>query len=266
MQRQIAYLLLVIAAASPSGFTQNPISIAVAPQIVISLPADIPPEVVWMRYALYGPQGSGGGGRRGETLTPKPNRRHSISATFAGAPARYAKIVMYAPGCQFVTYDLDLESGSDITEQFQCVPLPSRKIRGFIPPNKIPSNRFLPEKKLDIAAYEDGTWVCRFVLQHRREDAIIEAGSCLGSDIPLGKVGEIDTARDGNFEITIPDFTRDPVFDRFAEHRNFGVIELGLREKVIGHRLGSIKPLDGDNFGLNIQVDYQEPIMFTTAN
>lgn len=254
-------------AACSSGFTQDdPGTAAVAPRIIIYLPDNLPPEVVWMRYALYGPEGSGGRISRGESLKAEPNFRHYISAVFGGAPARYAKVVIYAPGCQFVTYDLDLESGSDITEQFQCDSLPTRTVHGFLRPDKIPSNTYLAEKKLDIAAYEDGNWACRFLLQQRREATIIQVGSCLGSDIPLGTVGEIDPARGGIFAITIPDFTRDPMFDKFAEHGKFGVIELALREKKIGRMLATIRPDDGSELGLNVQAEYREPVTFTTVH
>jgi len=119
---------------------------------------------------------------------------------------------------------------------------------------------------VDIAAYEDGDWVCRFFFQPRPEATIIQSGSCLGSEIPLGTVGEIDPARGGNFEITLPDFTRDPVFDKFGEHGKFGVIDLALREKKIGRVLATIKPEDGPDRGLNVQDEYREPLTFTTGH
>jgi hypothetical protein len=101
--------------------------------------------------------------------------------------------------CQFAAYDLDLESGSEITQQFRCDSLPTGTVHGFIRPDKVPSNTYLAEKSLDIAAYEDGDWVCRFFFQPQPESTIIQGGSRLGSEIPLGRVGEIDPARGGNF-------------------------------------------------------------------
>jgi hypothetical protein len=264
--KRIVLSLLVICIAPNCGFAQGARDAAVTPQIIIDLPDDVPPETVWVRYALYGPDGSGGRISQGERLKAEPNFRHYISAVFGGAPARYAKIVIYASGCKLAAYDLDLESGSDITEQFRCDSLPTRTVRGFIRPDKIPSNTYLAEKKLEIAAYEDGDWVCRFFFQPRPEATIIQGGSCLGSEIPLGTVGEIDPARSGNFEITIPDFTRDPVFDKFGEHGKFGVIDLALREKKIGRVLVTIKPEDGPERGLNVQDEYREPLTFTTGH
>jgi hypothetical protein len=91
--------LLVLITACSCGLAQQGGTAAVAPRIILNLPHNISPEVVWVRYSLYGPVGSGGTGR------------HYIAAVFDGAPARYAKVVIYAPQCKFATYDLDLASG-----------------------------------------------------------------------------------------------------------------------------------------------------------
>ena len=206
-------------------------------------------------------------GSTGDTLQAEPNFRHYIAAVFDGAPARYAKVVIYAPQCKFATYDLDLASGSDVSEQFQCEPLATKTIHGFLDPKKIPSNTYLPDKKLDVAAYLDGDWVCRFMLQQPgATKPLIEVGTCLSSNIPLGIVGEINPGCGGSFDITVPDFTQDPVFDRFARHGRFGVIELALKEKKIGRTLATIKAEDEPRMGLNVQGDYSDPVVFTRVH
>jgi hypothetical protein len=256
--------LFVIVLASGASFTQSvPALVTAAPHIVVNLPAHIAPEAVWVRYVLYGPEGSGriSGG---STLKLEPKSRHyDIVAVLGGAPAWHAKLVMYAPGCQFATYDLDLTSGSDITEQFQCEPLSTKTLHGFLPPKDIPSNTYFAEKKLDVIGYLDGDWVCRSFLQQPHGAAIIEAGSCLGSVIPLGTVGQIDPARGGVFEMTFPDFTRDPVFGKFGSSGKFGVIQLALKEKKTGRTLTTITANDAPEFGLNVQGEYREPVVFT---
>ena len=256
-------MLLVICAARTCGFAQEADRGAVAPRIIIKLPDDIPSEVVWVRYEL-GPAGGGGRGSKGETLKAE-SFPYYISAQFEGAPARHAKVVIYAPGCQFATYDLDLDGGSDITEQFQCAPLINKTVHGFLRPDQIPTNTYLAEKKLDIAGYLDGNWVCDLFLQ-RRKSTIIEGGSCLGSDIPLGTVGQLDPSRRGDFEMTIPDFTRDPVFKNFARHGKFGVIELALKEKKIGRTLATIKADNNPELGLSVQDEYPDLVAFTTVH
>jgi hypothetical protein len=140
-----------------------------------------------------------------------------------------------------------------------------RTIHGFLSPNEIPTNTYLAEKKLDVTGYLDGDWVCRFLLQQRHGATIIEAGSCLSSGIPLGTVGQIDPAQDGAFEITFPDFTRDPVFDKFVRGGKFGVIQLALKEKKIGRTLATITATDAPEFGLNVQAEYRDPVIFAAV-
>lgn len=266
MNRRLVPALTLVSVCT-CAFTQQVRTNANAPRIIILLPHDIRPEVVWVRYALYGPEGTGGRISEGDTLRAEPNFTHSIPAVFDGSPARYAKIVIYAPRCKFAIYDLDLGSGSDISQQFQCEPLGTKAIHSFLSPKEIPSNTYLIEKRLDVAAYLDGLWVCRFLLQMPRSSRPqIEAGSCLGSEIPLGTVGEIDPGRGGRFDMTIPDFTHDPVFDKFEQRGKFGVIELVLKEKKIGRVLATIKPENPSELGLNVQPAYHEPVIFTRVH
>lgn len=262
MEKRIVGLLVLVTYAS--GF-QEISNAQNAPRIIINLPDSISPESVWIRYALYGPEGSGG--RISTGGMAKDGSGHlEIPALFDGVAAQKAKIVVYAPGCQFGIYDSDRISGSDISLRFQCEPLPTKMVHSFLAPTEIPSNTYLSEKKLDIAGYLDGNWACDFFLQHRLGSTVTEAGSCLGSDIPLGRIGEINPAYGGTFDITIPDFTRDPVFDRFANHGKFGVIELALKEKNIGHSLGTITANAAPELGLNIQTKYQDPVVFTRVH
>ena len=259
MRAKIIGLLIVIVAASDCLLTQSTDTpLATAPRIIVNLPDNIPSDAVWIRYSLTGP------GSTGATVKPEPNLRQYVIYTMAGAsPPQHAKIVIYAPGCRFKTYSLDLDGTSDISKQFECESLPTKTVHGFLPPAQIPSSIFTAERKLDILGALEGDWVCRFFLQER-------SGSCLGSNIPLGRVGEIDPAKGGTFEITIPDFTRDPVFKGIGEtprSGHFDVIELGLHDKQVGRSLGTIKPEDAGRpeSGLNVQIEYRDPVMFTRA-
>jgi hypothetical protein len=134
-------------------------------------------------------------------------------------------------------------------------------LHGFLPPAQIPS-KFSVEKELAVLAELEPDWVCDFFLQ----DA---GGSCLGADIPLGAVGKFDPARGGAFEITIPDFTRDPLFKGIGDASwfgDFGVILLGLQEKKIGRGWWGIKPEKaGPKSGLNIESEYANAVKFTSV-
>jgi hypothetical protein len=71
----------------------------------------------------------------------------------------------------------------------------------------------------------------------------------------LGSVGELDPENGGAFEITLPDFTRDPLYKGagdFPRFGNFGTIQLVLLDRAIGRSLASIKPeIAGPDLDLN---------------
>jgi len=250
--------VLIVLVVTYRAFTQDVAGPpAASPRILIKLPDNIPSESVWIRYAL---RGSGG---TGAIVKREPNlRRYIIGAMVGDKAAREARIVVYAPGCQFKSYTIDLRAVSDILENFQCDSLPNKVVHGFLPPTEIPSGKFVGEKKLAISGELEPDWVCGFFLEQT-------GGSCLGASIPLGNIGDLDPAGAGNFEITIPDFTRDlqfkithdaPVFS------NFGEIIFVLRDKTSGRILGLMKPENaGPESGLNIESVYPNPVEFTMA-
>lgn len=225
-----------------------------APRITIKLPDNVPADAVWVRYALYGREG--GRISRGDTLEPTASH-FEIFAVVGAAPAQEARVVLYAPGCQFAVFDINIDG--DVVGQFRCEALPTKTVHGYLDPKKIPSNTFSADKKLDIDGYFTADWVCGLFLQPRR-GANIGGGSCLGSGMRLGTIGQIDPAEGGKFNITIPDFTRDPVFHKTG---GFGVIQLSLNERKLGRPLATIKAADSPELGLNVQIEYPDPVVFT---
>jgi hypothetical protein len=261
-KRAILPLLLVFAVPS-CGFAQQ--AAPSTPQdIIIELPRNIQPEKVWIRYMLSGPDGGGriSGGER----TKVEANQYSIPAIYGGVPAQHARMVLYAPGCQFATYDLDLGGKSETTRAFQCDPLPSKKVHGFLNPEEFPTTIDPAEKKLDIEGDLDGAWVCEYFFQPWPEQTNAIFGSCLGSTVPLGGLGRLDLADKGMFEMTSPDFTRDPVFERFARKGKFGVIKLTLKEKKFERALTTIRAEDSPELGLNVQANYPDLVIFTRVH
>jgi hypothetical protein len=180
--------LIVIVVASDCGFTQDAYTPA-APRILIELPDNIPSDAVWIRYLLSGP---GNSGSAIAILKPEPSlRQYVINATFGDKPAAYAKIVVYARGCQFNTHTIEFDDASDVSKHFECDPLPGKIVHGFLPPAQIPSS-ISAEKKLEISGELEPDWVCDFLLEQRRDTDIIRVGSCLGASISLGGVGDLD--------------------------------------------------------------------------
>jgi hypothetical protein len=257
-------VLIVMVVATGFAFAQDiSATAAPVPRILIELPDNIPSDAVWIRYVLTGP-GSGGA-----VVRPEPNRkRYVIDARIEGKPAQHAKIVAYAPGCQFKTYTIDFDGAPDVSKRFECDPLLRKTVHGFLPPAQRPSS-ISAEKKLEISGELEPDWVCNFLLEQRQGTAIVRAGSCLSAPIPLGSVGELDPENGGAFEITIPDFTRDLLYKGagdFSRFSNFGTIQLVVRDKKIGRSLASIKPeIAGPDSDLKVQSEYTNPVKFTTV-
>jgi hypothetical protein len=93
---RIIGLLIAIVVANACAFSQDvgPPA-APAPRILIELPDNIPSDSVWIRYLLSDP------GSSAEIVKREPNlRRYVIDARIGLKPARHAKIVIYAVGCQ----------------------------------------------------------------------------------------------------------------------------------------------------------------------
>ena len=231
------------------------------PRIVLQVEDDLPSHDFWIRYSL---SEEGGGVVKIKT---DPGRRQYVIYGAAGAtPVQSAKIFIYARGCQFKTYDLELGGSSGTVVPFGCTTLPTTTVHAFLPPAQIPHNSYTQESNLDIFGELDGSPICDFLLTSTRSPTAIQAGSCLGSGIPLGTVGEIDPLRGGAFDITIPDFALDPLFKSIGgipRTGEFGVIELSLRVKLIERPLGTIKSEGTDVMtGLRVRAHYPDPVLF----
>jgi hypothetical protein len=227
-----------------------------APRIIIKLPDNVAPGSVWIRY-LVDRRIS-----RGEPIRVQGDSREYLILRPRGPDGQpeNVKIVLYSSGCKFKIYDLALVGVSDLEEPFQCDPLPTKTLRGFISPNEIPRATYsATEKRLDVAGELEADWICSFFLQPN-------GGSCLGSGVPLGRVGILDPAEGGRFEITIPDFSRDPSFKLATGWKSeFGTIEMGLHDRTVGVVLGGIMPMDSTlgRRALIVQADYPDTIVFT---
>jgi hypothetical protein len=97
--------------------------------VTISLPANIPSETVQIRYFLIGSFGGYGG-----YMEPKQElSAYEIEASKDGEPASSIKIIVYAAGCRFQTFDPDLSPLTASKQRFVCESLPQTRISGQIP-------------------------------------------------------------------------------------------------------------------------------------
>ncbi len=258
--------LIVMLAASACSFAQDVgLRATTAPRIIVELPYNVPSETVWIRYLLSGIGSSGAIVKRERDL-----RQYVIEGIIEGNPAQGAKVVVYAPGCQFKAYTIDFHGTHDVTERFQCDSLPTKTLVGFLPPAQIPQPLLAQEKKLAITGELEPDWVCNFLLLQKQGATLTISGSCLGAGVPLGRVGELVLAKEGEFEMTIPDFTRDPLFrgtEDVPKFGDFGEIQFAIHDSIIVEKsLAGLRVENGDRrAGLRVEEKYATPVRFTTS-
>ena len=100
-----------------------------APAVSIELPPEIRSETFQIKYSLSGSLGYVGG-----SIDPKPGLRtiRVNASNDEGQAATAIKILMYAPGCDFMTFKLLLGTAV-IPERFVCNSLPKVSLSGEVP-------------------------------------------------------------------------------------------------------------------------------------
>jgi len=259
----IVSTILVSAFVQASSAQADPAATTTIPRIVVTLPDGIAPETVMIRYLFFAPDGRGAGAA---VKTQEGVRQYVISTAVEGHAAVRAKLVAYAPGCQTMRWELQMNS-QDASEQFVCDALQTTSIRGFLAPSDIPAS-LVPERdvKLDIFGELEADWICNFFMQvNSATPKGVGGGSCMVPSIRLGRVGILDPADNGFFEFTIPDFTHDPAYEAglLDSVKAFGWLEILLRDRTTGRPLASIVPSDDNERGLEIKRQYGDPLVFT---
>jgi len=235
-------------------------------RISVLLNPTVHSEVVDIRYEMVGDFGG-----YYSFVRPQPDvHQYLIPASFENKPAREMTIVVYAPGCQFQALHFYLAvPAPQVNRQFDCRPLRTLSIAGYIDPRGLPSDR-----PLAIVAELEADWLC----------ALFQLMDCLVPSVRLGQVGSIDAAARGDFEVSIPDFFADPLVntivsptapDFFADPlanaivsptahpRGVGTVILVLRNEL-GQTVAAIRPKENtpENQWLTVQREYQTPTIF----
>jgi hypothetical protein len=220
-----------------------------ASRVSITLDSNIHSEDVDIWYKMVGDFGG-----HVSFVRPQPNvRQYFITASFENKPAKEMTVVVYATGCQFEAFEIDLAtSEQEVKRQFDCQPLRTVRITGYIDPQELPS-----DKPVTITAGLSADWLCRF----------FHLWDCLVPSVHLGQVGSIDPAADGNFEMAIPDFSADPLVNSVTQPTTnalrVGTVLFVLRDKL-GRTVAAIRPKGStpENRDLTIQREYPSPIVF----
>ncbi|HEY6491210.1 MAG: hypothetical protein WCC26_17515 [Terracidiphilus sp.] len=206
-----------------------------SPTIRLSLPPDIPSNSVHINYFLTGPFGGYGG-----FVTPASGRSsYEIIAAVDGKPAERVKLIFYAPGCQIETLDIQMQSQT-VSQQLLCVPLAQKILHGQIMP--APITQQLSEVEVTYLAM----WDHRF----------FGIGDGLVTTIP---VATAIPDQNGNFEVTLPDF---------SAQANLGEAEFRftLREIKTGNIIAFLSPADDARGpqGLKVEASYSPLIRFSS--
>jgi len=154
------------------------------PRVVLTLPRDVAPEKVMIRYMLRGEFG----GYSTFVQTTAKEWNYEIAAGVDGKAATEIKIVAYMPGCEFETFDEKLAQG-EIAEALECRPVRMTPLRGQIAADGISEQGSRSVQVVYVAP-----WVNRFF-------GIYDGMLMM---IPLGDV-KVDPL--GAFEIMVPSYT-----------------------------------------------------------
>jgi len=208
----LAMCLLWLCAASAAQTPPPP----VLPTITLTLPENVPSERVQIRFYLVGSFGGSGG-----YTNPQPGvHSYEIQTSKDGKAAIEAMIVVYAPGCKLQTFDLLLFGQTHLERAFVCEALGTVKLSGEIIPAQL-----VQDGKAQVHVSYMAAWASRMF-------------AMLDSFTTEFDVGNAPVARDGAFQMDLPDFYADPVIPSSRDAASFRLTLLGLNSgKVISVNL-----------------------------
>lgn len=198
------------------------------PTIRLDLPTGIPSNSVHIFYYMTGPFGG-----FGSFVGPENGRSMcEIVASVDGKPANRVKIIAYAAGCQIETFDIPMVSQTT-SQQFSCIPLKQKTLRGQITPPPI------TQRATEVEVTYLAMWDHQF----------FGIGDGFVTAIPIA-TGIPD--QNGNFEVTLPDL---------GAQSNLGEAALmfTLNELKPRKRLGTLSPENHGRDPLSLKVASSYP-------
>jgi hypothetical protein len=225
----LTLFLVSICSAQPAAYVE------------IKLPVGVRSETTFVRYALDGDFGG--------WVQPRPDiSSYFISTKREGAAAARFRALVYAPGCAIQTVDLPVSGPAVPRYVFVCQPVPNVRLMG----NLIKSDR-LNAREISLDVKYVARWAAGF----------LGIGEDLTTDIPVG--GTRYAADDGSFEISIPDFSEDPM----ASASDPGEFQILTRDRTNGNILAQLVPtvesLRTSMRGLQIRKAYPDRVEFAAC-
>ena len=209
----------------------------------IRLPSEIRSEQVQARYFLTGAFGG-----HGDFVKTEPERNtYLIETSVNHQVAETLKVILYAPGCQIVTFTIpsssDFEKGADVT----CEDLPPITFNG-----RVGLPEALRGRPYDVEITYMAYWAHGFF--H------IEDGPV--STFDIARVAPDDS---GSFHVQLPNFAKDLVTESF--HRDAG-LRFTLRARDTGNVMSLLAPENlqrKDAHDLAIRPKYPSEVIFKPA-
>jgi hypothetical protein len=223
---------------------QTPGNLENSPSILMSLPPEIPSEDVAIRYFMTGPFGG-----YGSFVEPKSSlHSYEIIASSKNQRATSIKIIVYAAGCMFQTFQFDLRQAQQGSTHFVCETLPKIALTGKI------------ESKLPLT--EDSEITVQYVATWGNEFFGIYDGI-----VPEFMIATATPDNDGSFQIELPDFSADQTAASFRGGAN---LHLGLRDRRTGNRIASnLEPQQPEfrsaGSGLQVRANYPPGLKFVAG-
>jgi hypothetical protein len=206
----------------------------------IRLPSEIHSEQVQARYYLTGPFGGSG-----SSVKAEPERNAYLIATSVNhRAAQTLKLILYAPGCQIVTFKVLSLSESDKTADVSCEDLPPMTFNG-----RVVLPEALRRRPYEVEIIYMAYWAHGFF------------------GVTDGPVTTFDLARvtpdnDGAFHVPLPNFTKDAVTDSF--HRD-AALRFIAREQGTNNIVSLLAPANvqgKDPQDLPIKPKYPNEVIF----
>jgi hypothetical protein len=217
MARRCACVILLGIGALQSLASQIVSGPGVFPSVSISLPPNVASETVQIAYHLVGPFGGYGGDSQ-----PKAGvRSYEIEASREGEEATEARLIVYAPGCEFETYVVPLSDIAKVNKQFECTRAESVALVGQVIPQSL-----VQGKNAELIVSYMAHWSHEFF--GIVDGAIVEftmATTCPDAD--------------GMFRVDLPVFRSDAV-PSFPERR--ASFHLILRDSKTWNQIATMEP------------------------
>lgn len=237
-----AFATLVFMAPLQSLATRRSPPQETSPSVSISLPSNVPSEMVQIFYHMVGPFG-GSGGQIGQKADL---HSYHISTSVDGKAATEIKMIIYAQGCEIEAFVVPLEEGSRVKKEFECQPVRRVTLSGQIVPNDL-----ILDKNAELVINYLASWSHAFFGITDGPVAVIR----LATVIPDAS---------GMFQVDLPEFREESIP---SASRTKASLRLMLRDSKtwnpIAHNLEpELAELRSEDHGLRIRPDYPSGLKF----